>query len=403
MLSMKILGLIVEYNPFHNGHHYHLQQSKKYADADFTVAIMSGHFLQRGVPALQDKWTRAQQAIDCGVDLVIELPLVYSLNSAEYFAHGAIKLLDRLNIIDEIIFGSEDGSIDHFLTQGKVFAEEPPAFVNALKKYLNQGLSFPKARANAFQDISNQPVIDNKPNNILGVEYAKAIVALDSDITLQTIKRQGTDYFSDTIESISSATAIRQFIKNHQDLSPLQKTLPQSTYNSLINYDRHFVFRDDFEDLIFYKLRTIPTEALAQIHDVNEGLENRIVEMAIQSNTLEELIINIKTKRYTYTRIQRILFKALFNIQHSYKADEPRYVRFLGFNQKGMALINRIKENSPLEVITNLRNFKPKDSIARRMIDLDINATNIYQLFSTPQHKRGGQDYFNKPIIKTKN
>jgi hypothetical protein len=123
--------------------------------------------------------------------------------------------------------------------------------------------------------------------------------------------------------------------------------------------------------------------------------------MAIQSNNLEELINKIKTKRYTYTRIQRILFKTLFNIQHAYKAYEPRYVRFLGFNQKGMQLINQIKEASPLDVITNLRNFEPKDSIARDMIALDIKATNIYQLFSTPQHKRGGQDYLKKPIIKT--
>lgn len=396
---MKTLGIITEYNPFHNGHKYHIQSALKKTNAQFTICIMSGHFLQRGMPSLMDKWTRAENALKGGVDLVIELPVVYALNSAEHFAEGAVKLLNATGITDFIVFGSEKGTINDFYKISEVYATEPEAFVNALKENLSLGMSFPKARRKALDVYLGQSVnIDNKPNNILGIEYIKALYTTKSTIKAETIRRIKSNYSDINLTGeISSATAIRQSIKKNNELEDIKESVPLTTFNTLQSHMKDLVFKNDFENLIFYKIRSMSLKELSEIHDVTEGLENRIKEKALVAESLEELILAIKTKRYTYTRIQRILFKALLNIKKTDVKHDPRYLRILGFNQKGRKLIRMLNDSSNLPVITNLKHYHPQDLIASQMIEKDILATNIYQL--AKNKKTGNLDFLNSPVI----
>jgi predicted nucleotidyltransferase len=346
-----------------------------------------------------DKWTRAKNALHHGVDLVIELPTVYSLNSAEYFAEGAIKLLNATGITDYIVFGSEKGTIDNFHKIGEVYAKEPEAFVLQMKENLSEGSSFPKARRNALIDYLGEELnLDSKPNNILGIEYLKALYNTKSEIKAETIKRINNDYNDLNLTGeISSATAIRKTLQEHWDIKSIKKSVPINTLNSLKAFKNDLVFKEAFENLIFYKLRSMTSEQLAKIHDVSEGLENRIKEKALTCNNLEDLILEIKSKRYTYTRIQRILFKTLLTIEKADVSHNPRYIRILGFNKKGQELIRKINAVGHLPVITNLKNYQPQDSVARRMIDKDILATNIYQL--AKNKKTGNLDFLNSPVI----
>ena len=396
---MKTLGIITEYNPFHNGHKYHLEKSKKMSNSDAVICVMSGHFLQRGTPAIIDKWTRTKNAIENGVDLVIELPTVYSMNSAEFFAKGAVEILNSLNIVNTLSFGSENGNIKPFLKIGEFFSNEPEEFKSLLKKYLNEGIVFPKARELALKEyLGENTIINSKPNNILGIEYSKAIFSTSSNIELKTITRTSNNYHDNTLTgNISSATAIRSTIKSNMNFDDIKNSIPNSTYDSFIKNKNDLVFRDNFEDLIFYKIRSMSLNELKNIHDITEGLENRIKKMALKTETLEELIMNIKTKRYTYTRIQRILFKILLDIKKDNIYHSPRYIRVLGFNKKGQKLIKQINKISTIPIITNLKNYIPQDEIAKMMIETDIRATNIYQIVKNK--KTGNLDYLKKPVI----
>ncbi|MGO1820465.1 MAG: tRNA(Met) cytidine acetate ligase, partial [Senegalia sp. (in: firmicutes)] len=209
---MKIVGLVTEYNPFHNGHKYHLERSKYETNCDYSIAIMSGNFVQRGEPAICDKWSRAKMAIDSGVDLVIELPTLYSTMSAEFFSYGAIKILDSLNSIDFISFGSETNDLKKLNSISKILAFEPLEFKYSLKKYLNEGNVFPKARSLALKEILKDKDLDkiiNNPNNILAIEYMKSLIKLKSTIKAHSIKRISSNYNDKNLTGeISSATAI---------------------------------------------------------------------------------------------------------------------------------------------------------------------------------------------------
>ena len=355
---MKTLGIITEYNPFHNGHKYHLEKSKEISNSDAIICVMSGHFLQRGTPAIMDKWTRTRNAIENGVDLVIELPTVYSMNSAEFFAKGSVEILNSLNIVNTLSFGSENGNIEPFLKTGKIFSDEPKEFKSLLKKHLSDGIVFPKARELALKEyLEENSVINSKPNNILGIEYSKAIFSTSSNIELKTITRTSNDYHDNTLTgNISSATAIRNTIKSNMNFNDIKNSIPKSTYDSFVKNKDDLVFRDDFEDLIFYKIRSM-----------------------------------------NLTELKNILFKILLDIKKDNIYHSPRYIRVLGFNKKGQNLIKQINEKSDIPVITNLKNYIPQDEISKMMIDTDIRATNIYQIIKNK--KTGNLDYLNKPVI----
>ena len=405
----KILGIICEYNPFHNGHLYHIEQSKKQVNPDYTVAIMSGNFTQRGDTALIDKWARAEMALRLGVDVVIELPLIYSISSAENFAQGAIKILDSLKSDITLSFGSECTDISILEDVANVIINEPPKYVSMLKHELDKGLAFPKARENAvlmyLNDIRKYANVLSTPNNILGIEYIKAIRYLKSKINYITVKRYGTDYNSKkTYKQYASATAIREMFNNNQEI---QEFLPKSSYNVMQNrlkYGQFVPSIKTFEKEILYKLRLMSTEEIAEIQDVSEGLENKIKKAANTCNTIDELTNMIKSKRYTLTRIHRILLYCLFDITkedvlESYK--KKPYIRVLGMTEKGKEFISDLsKKNKNLPVITSVKKFLDKNTnkFYDYLIYQEILATDIYTL-GYKGHSMANLDYTKKLIV----
>lgn len=414
---MKVVGLITEYNPFHNGHKYHLEKSKELSGASHSIAVMSGNFLQRGEPALFDKWERAEIAVKEGVDLVLELPTVYSCNSAEFFAHGSVSLLNSLNIVDSVCFGSEDGELKNINLLSDLLINEPLDYKNILKKYLDLGYTFPLARQNAIEEYlgNSLDTIDilNTPNNILGIEYVKALKLLNSSINPLTIKRIKADYNSTKVESdICSATAIRGLLQEgDENLNSIKGVIPSESFNiieKVISKGIGPIFAKDLEQIIFYKLRITSTKDLSYIHDMTEGLENRMKKGAILSTSYDELLHYLKTKRYTMTRLQRILIKTILGItKHDIatlvKSMGPQYIRVLGFNAQGANLLKKIKKESSLPIVTNLKRFAPQNEYAKRMIEIDVNATNIYTLlYKNRTFTSGGLDYIKKPFIDNK-
>ena len=302
----KVLGIIAEYNPFHNGHLYHLQNSIKTSGANYTVAVISGNFTQRGSTSLIDKWSKAQMALKNGIDLVIELPLLYSISSAENFAEGAIKILNNLNIVDYISFGTETNDIAILNNIANVLYKEPKDYKNLLSHELSKGISYPKARENDLLmylgDIRKYGNILSSPNNILGIEYLKALKKVRSNIMPITMKRIEVGYNELSYKNnIASATAIRDIVKNNA-LDLLQNLVPQSTYNILMeNIKVGHIVPDlsTFEKQIIYNLRKMSIQEIANLADVSEGLEHAIKNTANSCNSIVEFLNTIKSKRYT--------------------------------------------------------------------------------------------------------
>ncbi|MCI8352905.1 MAG: nucleotidyltransferase [Clostridia bacterium] len=390
----KVLGIIAEYNPFHNGHLYHLNESKKAVNADYTVAIISGNFVQRGDTSLVDKWSKAEMAIKNGVDLVIELPLIYSISSAENFAEGAIKILNSLNIVDYLSFGSELCDVRILDDFAKILYNEPKEFVSILNHELGKGISYPKARENALlmylNDIRKYANVLSCPNNILAIEYLKALKKYKSNIIPLSINRNKVDYNStEIVDGMASATAIRK-IAITNDVWSLRRAMPKSSFDIMYDSLRsgHTVPSiTKFEKEIIYNLRKMNIAEIADLPDVSEGLEYSIKNAANSCNTIDELINIIKSKRYTTTRLKRILLYCLLGItkkdmQNSRKANMP-YIRVLGFNDKGKDLLGGISHSNPkLEIITSVKKYleTSNNKINRNMLEKDIFATNVYTL-----------------------
>jgi len=389
----KVLGIVGEYNPFHNGHLYHLEESKKMTSSNYTVAIISGNFTQRGSTAIIDKWSRAEMAIKNGVDLVIELPVLYATSSAENFADGAIKILDSLKVVDYISFGAETSDIDILNNFADILYKEPLKYRSFLTHELKKGISFPKARENALLMYlnGNRKFINvlSSPNNILGIEYIKALKKHKSNIKPISIARFETGYNDVTYSgNIASATAIRNIVKNG-GFEALRKLLPNSSYSVLIDNIKQGHIVPDlsvFEKQIIYNLRSMYPEEISELAEVSEGLEHSLKNAADSCNTLEELLGKIKSKRYTSTRLQRILLYSLLNITKKdielSKRTMP-YIRVLGLNKRGKFLISEIaKANSKLEIVTSVKKFvdKTTNKNIKSMIEKDIWATDVYTL-----------------------
>lgn len=404
----KILGIISEYNPFHSGHLYHLEKSKEIVNPDYTVAIMSGNFVERGDAAIIDKWSRAEMALKNGIDLVIELPLVYSISSAENFAMGGIKILDSLNMYTTISFGSECGKISILNEIAKVLVNEPPEYLSILNHKLSLGESFPKAREHAvlmyLNDIRKYANVLSESNNILGIEYLKAIQKQKAKLSAVTIERKGSKYNSTNLaDSYPSATAIRQGIINGENL---EKCMPAVSYKILQNKLSKNQFVPGitiFEQAILYRLRSMSLQEIAALPDVSEGLENKIKKASDSCNTLEDLTNMIKSKRYTMTRINRILLYVLLNvtkkdIEDSYKT--VPYIRVLGVNQKGKELLSKIsKANKKLNIVTSPKKFLDtnKNKTLKNMLEKDMFASNIYTL-GYKKNPKANLDLTNKLI-----
>ena len=389
----KVVAIIGEYNPFHNGHAYHIQKTKELTNADYVIAIISGSFVQRGNVSLIDKWAKADMALCNGVDLVIELPTVYSISSAENFAYGAIKILNSLKIVDTLSFGSEFCNLEVLEKIADILTNEPPEFKTLLEHELSKGVSFPKARENALlmylNDIRKYANILSSPNNILAIEYLKALKKTKSKMKPLAVQRVNVGYNDlDVKNNFASATAIRKKIIDNTPAG-ISKLMPPSSYKILYNSIKKGHYVKDittFEKEIIYSLRKMYTDEIAELPDVTEGLENSIQDAADSCNTLSEFINIVKSKRYTSTRLQRILLYALLGItkedmKNSYKTNP--YIRILGINNKGKEILSQISRSKPkLNVITSVKKFmdsNPNKDLAN-MLNIDINATNIYTL-----------------------
>jgi len=389
----NVVAIIGEYNPFHNGHAYHIQKTKEMTNADYVIAIISGSFVQRGNVSLIDKWSKADMALLNGVDLVIELPTVYSISSAENFAYGAIKILNSLKIVDTLSFGSEFCDLEVLEQIADVLVNEPPEFKSLLEHELSKGVSFPKARENALlmylNDIRKYANILSSPNNILAIEYLKALKKTKSKMKPLAVQRVNVGYNDLEIKNnFASATAIRKKIIDNTPAG-ISKLMPSSSYKILYNSIKKGHYVKDitaFEKEILYSLRRMYTDEIAELPDVVEGLENSIQDAADSCNTLAEFMNIVKSKRYTSTRLQRILLYALLGItkedmKASYKINP--YVRILGINNKGKELLSHIsRSNSKLNIITSVKKFmdsNPNKDL-QNMLNIDINATNIYTL-----------------------
>ena len=389
----NVVGIVAEYNPFHNGHAYHLEQSKELAKADYVVAVVSGNFVQRGNVSLINKWDKADMALTNGADLVIELPTVYSISSAENFAYGAVKILNSLNIVDYISFGTELDDLNILDKCADILYKQPQKFVNLLNHELSKGLSFPKARENALlmylNDIRRYSNVLSSPNNILAIEYLKALKKLRSPIRPIAVKRKNAGYNDlEITNNFASATAIRKKLIDNKPAG-LSKLMPPNSYRVLYNSIQkgHYV-KDitSFEKEIIFTLRKMSIKEIANLPDVTEGLEHAIKNAANSCNTIDEFMNIIKTKRYTNTRIQRILLYALLGItKDDMKAStkiQP-YIRVLGMNKKGKDLISVISRSNPnLNIITSVKKYidsNPNKALLN-MLNTDINATNTYTL-----------------------
>ena len=387
-----VLGIIAEYNPFHNGHLYHLLKSKEKTKATATIAVIGGNFTQRGETSIVDKWTKAEMALKNGVDLVLELPTLYSISSAENFADGAIKILNSLKIVDTISFGAETEDISKLNIIANIVYDEPKMYKDFLDEGLRNGKSFPKAREEAVLKCLNDKsyaTILSSPNNILGIEYLKALKKRRSKIKPICIKRKDVGHL--TLEyngEIASATAIRNMIKLNRMKDVKTYTTP-SSYTILTDEIKKGHFVNDisqFENIMIYNLRNMSLEQIANMPDVSEGLENLIKKAANSCNTIDEFINIVSSKRYTQTRIRRILLYSLLKItkkdMNISKKCNP-YIRVLGFNKQGKELLSKIsKVNPKINIITSVKKFADTNTNKnlKILLDKDILATNIYTL-----------------------
>lgn len=383
---MRTLAIIAEYNPFHLGHKLHLDKSKKITGATHTVAIMSSSFVQRGEPAILDKWTRAKIAVDNGIDLVIELPVVYSLQTAELFAYGAIKILDSTNSIDFLSFGAETNDIGNLNFLANYLISAPNEYHELIRTFLTQGDSYPLAREKSIEILLGAQFknLIKTSNNILGLEYLKALNKLYSDIKPVSIIREGSNY-NDMVptSSIASATAIRNIIFS-KDLNDSKIYLPNETYKELSNIS-NFNNCDLYLELINYMLINLSKDDKGKYMDLNDDLLNRFISKSNIYTNFDNLIDSLKSKNYTMSRIKRILLHMLLGLTKNdvfeFINSSEEYVRILASNNKGFEILNSIKENSESLIINNFNKSYPTDSeILNKMLSYEVKATNLYNL-----------------------
>lgn len=395
---MKVCGIISEYNPFHNGHKYQIDKTREITGCDTVLAVMSGNFTQRGEPALIDKYRRAAMALSSGIDLILELPVLYSVSSAEIFSFGAVSLLDSLNAVDYISFGSESGDIDNLQKIALSLSFESEDYKTKLQNGLKSGLPYHKSRENALSPVLDERLLKdiNNPNNILGIEYLKSLIRLKSRILPLTIKRIGAGYKEESIaDNYSSASALRKNL-NNKDRELLKNNMPEPAFNilnDLMEDGYKFTDIDKMLPYIRYKLYMNPP-GIKAIPEVIEGIDNKILK-EINTNSFDELILSVKSKRYTYTRIARILTQYFIGFE-CYDIKEMRkkpcpYIRILGANEKGRKLIRLIKKNSSIPIINKIP--INMDTV----LDLEIKSTKAYSLIN--KNISPFDDYLIKPII----
>ena len=360
---MRILGIVAEYNPFHKGHLYHLKQAQALIKPDVTIVVMSGSFVQRGEVAIVDKWIRSQIAVECGVDLVVELPTVYALESADYFAKSSIELLHLLGVTD-IVFGSETANMNQFIEIAKTIQTNSDSYNRLVKDAMQKGLRYPDACNQALSTLMNQEV--KTPNDLLGLAYTKEVISNNYPIHLHAIKRT-SHYHSETIETFASATALRKALKENKDVS---NQLPGYIYYK----DKALLDSNAFFPYLKYNI--LMNDQLANIHLVDEGIENLLKETINKTQNINELISLLSSKRYTRSRIARMLAHILLNNskEEVLQAMHFSQIRPLAFSQDGANYLRQIKKSCPLPITTKILNKKDP------MYHIEAKATNLIGL-----------------------
>ncbi len=410
---MKTVGLITEYNPFHNGHKYHIEEARRITGADYVIAVMSGNFVQRGTPAMIDKYSRTTMALRNGVDIVLELPVCYATGSAEYFAHGAVALLDRLGVVDALCFGSEAGNISLLSKAADLLLSTPDAFEDRLQEQLKEGLSYPAARVRAlehalvkdgFSDAAILTDILSRPNNILGIEYLKAMKKLSSSLEPVTIQRILAQYHDPVLSStsklqmlepnhsvISSATALRNAIFSTAEtsgatLNDAFASVPSDVAEFLLDHlhKTYPITEEDFAPIIKYKLLEEDDISLTEYQDITPDLARRLKNYRGYPGSITAFIKEVKTRNMTLTRINRALIHLLLNIKkedlsmletHGYVP----YARVLGIRKESSRLLKQIESSGRIPVITKVTRAKQQlDEVGLKLLSNDIFATHLY-------------------------
>lgn len=426
---MKIVGLITEYNPFHNGHQYHLEKALELTNADAAVVVMSGNYVQRGTPAIMPKHLRAEIALKAGAAVVLELPVCYATGSAEYFALGAVSLLEQLGCVNAICFGTEAGNLTPLKKAAKFLANEPAEYKNSLQHYLKSGYSFPAARQKALFEYSNDREIAsclNQPNNILGIEYLKALYRLNSQITPYSIRRKESGYHDTELQSsYSSASAIRKLLEysshaihtvsdNMYDepvlsdvLTRLEEQVPPACIQLLeeTHRIRYPIYSNDFSLLLKYRLLTLTPENLAEYVDITPDLANRIAKNKNDFVSFDQFCDVLKTRELTHTRISRALLHILLDIrkkdlQECADNNLNRYAHILGFRRDCTDVLAVMKQKSTLPLLTKLSSASHLDAAAQKMLMQDIFASDLYESVVTNKFKTPFINEYEHSIVR---
>ena len=385
---MKIIGLIAEYNPFHLGHLYQINKIKEMYPESIIIAIISTNFTQRGDISILNKWNKTKICLDNNIDIVLELPTLYATQSADIFASAALKILNEFKI-DTLVFGSETNDISSLYNLANIQLNDNN-YDNIVKKYLDKGINYPTAMNKALNELTNQDV--NKPNDLLGLSYIKEIIKNNYNIEAISIKRTN-DYHQEKLitknqnniinQNIISANLIRKLHLNNEDITPYIKENTKNYLYSNLSIEKAY-------NLLKYKI--ITDKNLNKYLTVDEGIENRLLKYLPKSSTWEELVMNIKTKRYTYNKINRMLIHILLGITKEDNNQET-YIRILGFNNKGRNYLNKIKKEINLPIYTSYKNN------LSNTFDIEFKSTYIYSIITNDQTLIT-REYQNKPIIK---
>ncbi len=382
---MKKIGIICEYNPFHNGHLYHISKIKEMFDDSLIILVMSGNFTQRGEASIIPKYSKCDIALLSGIDLVIELPFIFATQSADVFAKTSIEILDKLNV-DYVVFGSETNDINKLTMLAKTQINNKK-YDKLVKEYLDKGVNYPTALSKALYQLTDKKI--DKPNDILGVSYIREILKLNSNITPICIKRSN-DYNSIELnDNITSASSIRYALLNGDNV---KNYVPEYVYDYLKNP----IFTKNYFNLLKYKIMTENT--LEEYQTVDEGIQNRIKKCIIKSKDLDDLILKVKTKRYTYNKLSRMFIHILCNLKKEEvkKYNKISYIRVLGFNIKGRNYLNEIKKDIDIPLITNFS--RTNDPI----LDIEMRSTCVYASILNEKDKINliESEYKDFPIIR---
>ena len=407
----SVVGIIAEYNPFHTGHQYLIRQAKKLTGAKYAIAVMSGDFVQRGEPAIFNKYLRTRMALHGGADLVIEIPSLFAVSSAEDFAAAGVSLLHRFHIVDFLCFGSESGQLSTLQEIAHVLAAEPKIYQDQLRENMRAGLSFPAARAHALSlclpDSKELQNSLNTPNNILGIEYLKALSRLDSTIKPLTISRRGEGYHSTKLDGITaSASAIRRELSMERpDFSQISFHIPEEL---LPLYEKGApLFPDDFSALLNYSLLNLFRESESTLSDFVDWMPemaSRMKNHLLDHGSWTERAMQLKTKNITYTRASRSLLHLLLGHKredfcHFKQSGYALYGRILGFRQSAVPLLSRIKEHSDIPLVTKTADARQLLSPdAYKLFSYDLYASHIYQSVYCQKHHDVMKNEYNQPV-----